>query len=286
MTGAGHLLSFTGTDTVPAIDFLEDYYGGTGFLGGSVPATEHSVMCAGMQDGEFETFRRLVENVYPKGIISIVSDTWDFWKVVTQFTRKLKDAILKREGKVVLRPDSGDPVKIICGDPSATPGSPEFRGAVECLWEIFGGTATVTGYKLLDTHIGLIYGDSITLQRAQEILSGLSAKGFASGNIVFGIGSFTYQHNTRDTFGHAIKATWCVVGGEHRPIFKDPKTDSGLKKSATGLLRVEREGNDFVLHDNQTGRGELGGELETIFVDGILHNMQSYDEIRNLLGTF
>jgi len=283
-SGAGHLLSFKGTDTVPAIDYLEDYYYGTQtFIGGSVPATEHSVMCMGGKDDEIETFRRLIEDVYPNGIVSIVSDTWDFWEVLTGFTVKLKDKILSRNGKVVFRPDSGDPVKIIVGDIDAPLGSPAYKGAVECLWDIFGGTVTEKGFKTLDKHVGLIYGDSITLTRAVAILQGLKQKGFASDNIVFGIGSFTYQLVTRDSFGSAIKATWGVVKGIARELWKDPKTDSGVKKSARGLLRVEKEGNDFVLYDRQPEYEEDSGELRTVFKNGEQHGMEALHKIRERL---
>ncbi len=283
LSGAGHLTSFFGTDTVPAIDLLEDYYHANAeqeTLGCSVPATEHSVMCMGMRDGELATFRRLITEVYPAGIVSIVSDTWDFWKVVTEYAVVLKEIILQREGKVVIRPDSGDPVKIIAGDPDSTPGSPEYKGAIECLWDIFGGTVTDKGYKLLDSHIGLIYGDSITLERAIDILQRLAEKGFASTNVVLGVGSYTYQYVTRDNFGFAMKATSGVVNGERRDIFKDPNTDSGTKKSAKGLLRVERVGNQLVLHDQQSEEQEQQGLLKVVFKDGKLMQSISLAEIR------
>jgi nicotinamide phosphoribosyltransferase len=284
VSGAAHLTSFYGTDTVPAIDLVEDYYGGNAtkeLVGCSVPATEHSVMCMGMKDGELETFRRLIEDVYPNGIVSIVSDTWDFWKVITEYTILLKDKILSRDGKLVIRPDSGDPVKIICGDPEAPKGSPEYKGAVECLWDVFGGTKTATGHKMLDSHIGLIYGDSISLERADNIVEQLDAKEFASGNVVFGVGSYTYQYVTRDSFGFAVKATSGIVNGERRDIFKEPKTDSGTKKSSRGLLRVEKEGDTFVLYSQQTPEQEALGALEVVFQDGKLVKEQALAEIRN-----
>jgi nicotinamide phosphoribosyltransferase len=281
VSGMGHLTSFTGTDTVLSLDFLEEYYRGTEtFLGGSVPATEHSVMCMGGKEDEIETFRRLILDVYPKGIVSIVSDTWDFWEVITGFTRQLKTEILAREGKVVFRPDSGDPVKIIIGDSNAHPQTPEFKGAVECLWDIFGGTVTPQGYKVLDPHVGLIYGDSISLERAEAILEGLKKKGFASSNIVFGIGSFTYQYVTRDTLGTAIKATWGQVNGEGRELFKKPKTDNGMKNSACGLLRIEKEHSQFVLYDRQTREQEQKGLLTTVFEDGKIVREYGIAEIR------
>jgi nicotinamide phosphoribosyltransferase len=291
-SGAAHLLSFTGTDTIAAIDYLEDYYNGAAtFVGGSVPATEHSVMCMG-GDGidELETFQRLITKVYPKGIVSIVSDTWDFWKVITDYSQQLKYVILHRDGKVVFRPDSGDPVKIIIGDPDAPVGSPAYKGAVECLWDIFGGTVTETGHKTLDSHVGLIYGDSISLTRAQAILAGLYSKGFSSSNIVFGIGSYTYQYVTRDTLGTAIKATWGMVKGEERELFKDPKTDNGMKKSARGLLKVIQEDGHFKLVDGRTLTeyppvDEQDDALESVFLNGELTRFETLAEIRERLLT-
>jgi len=115
-SGSGHLLSFVGTDVVPSICYLEEYYGANieeELVGCSVAASEHSVVCAGGKDNEFETYRRLIEDVYPKGIISLVSDTWDLWHVITDTIYKLKDSIMARDGKIVIRPDSGDPVDII-----------------------------------------------------------------------------------------------------------------------------------------------------------------------------
>ena len=206
-SGLGHLTSFMGTDSLPTIYGARKYYGTEGQVGGSVPATEHSVMCAGNKDSEVETFRRLLQT-YPTGILSIVSDTWDLWKVCTEHVVTLKEEILSRDGKLVIRPDSGDPVDIICGtmlpsDPDflARKNSSEEIGVIELLWNVFGGTINEQGYKVLDPHIGAIYGDSITIERADEICKRLEAKGFASTNIVLGIGSFTYQFNTRDTFG-------------------------------------------------------------------------------------
>lgn len=287
---AGHLLPFLGTDTLPAIDYLEAYYGANSDLepiGLSVPATEHSVMCMGGMVDEIGTFKRLITEIYPTGIVSIVSDTWDFWRVINSYALQLKNEIMNREpdalgfAKVVFRPDSGDPVKIICGDPDAPKDSPNYKGAVECLWDVFGGATNEKGYKFLDQHVGVIYGDSITLDRCWAILAGLKQKGFASANIVFGIGSYTYQMATRDSHGCAMKATFGVVNGEDRILFKDPVTDQGnVKKSARGLLRVEKEGDDFVLYDMQTREQEQQGALETVFKDGKLVKEDTLANIR------
>ncbi len=292
LSGMGHLTSFTGTDTIPAIYGLKKYYNATGLIGASVPATEHSVMCAGNKESEIDTFKNLL-NLYPTGILSVVSDTWDLWKVCTEYLPLLKEQILARDGKLVIRPDSGDPVDIICGTHqphfiTEEAGGVRYRtnqeiGVIELLWKVFGGTINEQGCKVLDPHIGAIYGDSITIDRAKQICERLKAKGFASTNIVLGIGSYTYQYNTRDTFGFAMKATYVEINGEGREIFKDPITDDGTKKSKKGLLCVDLK--DGVLHcfDGVAEDGEHLGALERVFCDGKLLKETSLDEIRNRL---
>lgn len=239
LSGMGHLVAFTGTDTLPAIPFIRKYYDTPKgvLIGGSVNATEHSVVCTTGEDREYEDYyERLLFTVFKTGILSMVSDTWDLWRVLTVYLPRLKDRILARDGKLVIRPDSGDPVKIICGDPEAPEGSPQRKGVVQLLWDVFGGTTTSTGHRLLDAHMGVIYGDGIDFGRANAILARLAKQGFASANMVFGLGSYTYQYVTRDTYNFAMKATWVQRHGQGFDIFKNPVTDNGLKKSATGRL--------------------------------------------------
>ena len=279
-SGMGHGAVFLGSDTLPVISSLRKYYKAKGFVVGSVNATEHSVMCAGTKDDEIGTFRNLME-IYPSGILSVVSDTWDLWKVLTEYLPTLKEEVLTRDGKLVIRPDSGDPVDIICGETKQIGGKlPKDKGVVELLWEIFGGTINEQGFKVLDSHIGAIYGDSITTERAENICQRLHDKGFASTNVVLGIGSFTYQFNTRDTFGFAMKATSVVVNGDRREIFKDPITDDGVKKSAKGLIKVDKINNEYVLVDQVTPEEESKGELQVIYENGQFINQITLEEIR------
>ena len=320
LSGMGHLLSFTGTDTIPAIYQLESSYNAKGLIGASVPATEHSVMCMGTKEAEVETFRRLMK-LYPTGILSVVSDTWNLWDVCTKFLPHLKSEIMARDGKLVIRPDSGDPVDIICGLPiefidinkkgkfisiddgkgfekQKNVSNSEIKGVIELLWDIFGGTVNEQGFKVLDPHIGAIYGDSITLERAEQICERLKAKGFASTNIVLGIGSFTYQYNTRDTFGFAMKATYGEIDKsspeqkaahiyeyEAREIFKDPITDDGTKKSKKGLLQVGYYLSEILeCKDQQTWKQESEGLLTTVFKDGKLVKETSLEDIKKRLN--
>lgn len=279
-SGAAHLLSFVGSDTIPAVHYLKEYYSAnplSEMVGVSIPATEHSVMSMGTKSDEIGTFKRLITETYPNGLVSIVSDTWDLWKVCKEYLPKLKNEILKRDGKVVIRPDSGDPADIICGTENN-------KGVIELLWDVFGGVNNEKGYKLLDPHIGAIYGDSITLERANDICNRLAKKGFASSNIVFGVGSFTYQFNTRDTYGFAMKATYGEVDGIGRNIFKDPITDDGTKKSLKGLLSVVNSDNGLIVNDECSWEEESIGELKEAYRDGMITSNTNLSEIRNLLS--
>lgn len=292
LSGMGHLLSSVGTDTLPAIQGAEYYYGADvekELVGTSIPATEHSIQCAYGDDMAY--LDNMLSVVHPTGFVSIVSDGYDFWDVIGRVIPALKDKIMARDGRVVIRPDSGDPVKIICGDPDAPKGSLEHKGAVEALWDIFGGTSSEMldnkyyKYRILDSHIGLIYGDAITLRRAEEIVNRLSEKGFASINVVFGIGSYTYQYNTRDTFGFALKSTACVIDGKEKQIFKDPKTDDGIKKSQKGKVHVYKSGGKITFSDGHDLDSELSTDLlQPIYKDGKQLNLQTFAEIRARLA--
>jgi nicotinamide phosphoribosyltransferase len=302
-SGMGHLLSFVGSDTLPTLNYAEKYYNADvtkELVACSVAATEHSLMCAGTKEGELETYRRLIEDVHPTGILSIVSDTWNLWNVLENIVPSLKDKVIAREHndgqlhKVVIRPDSGDPVDILCGTfshDSVIPKTlPEHKGVVELLWETFGGTVNDKGYKVLHPAIGAIYGDSITVERATQICERLKAKGFASTNVVLGIGSYTYQMITRDSLGFAMKATSVVVKGEKRAIFKDPITDDGTKKSAKGRVEVYKgpTGNLYIADDNSrsiTGPSDHEVDLlQRVFKDGIFVNETSLAEVRRKLN--
>lgn len=287
VSGAAHLTSFYGTDCVSAIDLLAQHYATKKLpiVGNSVPATEHSIMTCNGEHGEFETVKRLITEVYPDGIVSIVADSYNLWNFLTDYLPRLRQDIMAREGKVVIRPDSGNPIDIICGDPQAPRGSPQGKGVLQLLWEEFGGITNSKGYKVLDSHIGLIYGDAITVRTAESILTIMERQCFASSNIVFGVGSFTYQYVTRDTFGFAMKATSAVINGKRIAIQKDPITGSG-KKSAKGLLKVEvnMDTGLFELYEDVTESQEAEGALETVFENGELIKKTDLKTIRDMLS--
>lgn len=328
-SGLGHAMVSRGSDTLPIIPAARIYYDEKPVCINSVIASEHAIMCTltGFflinKDGswdkigelEVETFRHLLRK-FPTGILSLVSDTWDLWRVITEYCVILKEEILNREGKLVIRPDSGDPVDIICGkflpnngwdgecpvtsDYLAVGGddSPSGKGVIELLWDIFGGTVSDEGYRVLHPKIGAIYGDAITYDRAKRIFERLADKKFAATNIVLGVGSYSYQYVTRDTHGFAQKATYVEMKKffEVNPdeeddfkvegvnIFKDPVTDGGVKKSARGLLRVDKIDGVLTLKQECTHEEESGGELKIVYEDGHFYNQTTLTEIRERIN--
>lgn len=298
-SGAAHLLSFKGSDSLGAMDFVRRYYNSSfgaenGQVLGSIPASEHAVMCAGGPEGEAGTFRHILEQ-NPTGNISLVSDGYDLWHVLQVILPSLKDLITTRDGNVVIRPDSGDPADIVCGT-STRPGAihtadvktmdrhPAYFGVVALLDAEFGHTLNESGYKVLN-NVRVMYGDSITPERAADITTRLEKEGYAAENIVLGVGSFTYQYNTRDTFSSAVKVTYIEVQGEGRNVFKDPITAGGSKRSATGRLAVTRDADgELMLIEKATPEEEENSLLQPVWANGGFIRRQSFADVRKVLG--
>lgn len=282
--GAGWCLSFLNTATVPVVPYLEETYccdcTKEPVAFGS-PSTEHAVMCSNYAvDGdEITLLRRLLTEIYPNTSFSAVLDSYDYWNVIDNILPQLKEEIMAHNGCMLMRGDSGDCVEVV-------------TRTVFQLWEEFGGTINSKGYKVLDPHVKAIYGDSITVQRCEEIYRILMENGFACSNVALGVGSFSFQcieedgmlkPFTRDTFSSCIKATYCEIDGKPYPIFKDPK-DGGFKKSQKGCCVVFEENGKLQYRDGldwqEAAKDNL---LQTVFKDGLLTKEQSLQEIRNRL---
>lgn len=289
--GAGWCLSFLNTATVPTIPYLEKNYKcdctKEPVAFGS-PSTEHSVMCSNFAvDGdEITLLRRLLTEIYPNTSFSAVLDSYDYWNVIDNILPQLKPEILAHNGCMLMRGDSGDCVEVV-------------TKTVFKLWEEFGGTTNSKGYKVLDPHVKAIYGDSITVQRCEQIYKILMENGFACSNVALGVGSFSFQcieedgilkPFTRDTFSSCIKATYCEIDDKPFQIFKNPK-DGGFKKSQKGCCVVVKGSDDKLIYvDGRTWEeAHVSGEdakvnlLQPVFKDGQLIKEQSLAEIRDIL---
>lgn len=284
---AGWALSFLNSATVPAIPFLEEMYNcdceKEPVLFGA-PSTEHAVMCSNFAvDGDEVTLiKRLLLEIYPNTSFSIVLDSYDYWNVVDNILPTIKNEILNHNGCMLIRGDSGDCVDVVT--------QTVFR-----LWEIFGGTVNSKGYKVLNSHVKAVYGDSITIGRCGQIYELLMKNGFACNNVSLGVGSFSMQcieENgllkpfTRDTFSSCIKATYCEVKGKPIPIFKDPK-EAGFKTSQKGCCIVTEKNGEITFTDGHTFTEVCNSKenlLQVVFKDGKLTKEQSLNEIRYILN--
>ncbi|XAO54295.1 nicotinamide phosphoribosyltransferase [Yersinia phage vB_YenM_P778] len=386
----GHLTSFMGTDNFAAVYTAKRTYAQSmevNEIACTIAATEHTVMCANIalerhglssntlsEDellaiAETKTMNHLLTEVYPTGFLSVVGDTNDYWHTIGTKLANLRDIIVNRDGKLVVRPDSGIPYYVICGykavefenakalilrkmdvqrygsitvesikQASALPSlasgfdilrqagyelivegedfdgantlnletseirwmtTEEINGSIRTFANLFGTTNNSKGFKVLPPYIGLIYGDSITMKLADKILGRLDEMGFAASNVVFGVGSFTYQFITRDTFGFAVKGTACETSElGYLPLAKDPITDRGLKKSAKGCTQVVAgldgkpkllDGLNFSEYEDVLWSDgvEVKSLLKPIFIDSRIleQNFQTLKEIRDLVDS-
>lgn len=284
---AGWLLSFLNTATVPAIPYLEENYNCDCTkepVGFGSPSTEHSVMCSNFAvDGdEITLLRRLLTEIYPNTSFSCVLDSYDYWNVIDNILPQLKKEIMEHNGCMLMRGDSGDCVEVV-------------TNTVFKLWDIFGGTLNKRGYKVLDSHVKALYGDSITIQRCEQIYQILEEHGFAACNVSLGVGSFSFQcieedkilkPFTRDTFSSCIKATYCEIDGKPTPIFKDPK-EGGFKTSQKGCCIVYKDTKGEIFYADQRTWDEASNDicnlLKPVFRDGKMLKEYSLSEIRETL---
>jgi nicotinamide phosphoribosyltransferase len=286
--GAAWLTSFKGSDTVPSIPWLEKYYNGTD-IAYSVVASEHSQAMSFGKDNELDYIKHMI-NIVPKGIVSIVADTWNYPRFMTKLLPQLKDMILNREGCVVVRPDTfwTTPQDCICGYDgyhekmdSLDEEEKEFikMGSVEYLYKTFGGTINSKGYKEVNSKVNVLYGEAWFEERLKDAYERLMNKGFAT-KFVAGVGSWTALNCNRDLDNWAIKATAVKRNGVWHNIFKDPITDKGFKKSACGMLYVGQKDGQLFVEDQVSPEKEATGLLTEVFKNGRMVVETSLQEIR------
>lgn len=314
LSSAGHCLSFDRTATIHANTLISRYYMEDEPAGLGMPSLEHSVVEQGiayyeklLKDkkplpeimerhvrktdetwdmklvAEMCFILHLLADIQPTGIITYVSDTYDYWGVLTKILPVIRDVILERRGCFCVRPDSGDPVEIVCG--KAAGNEAERKGSMEILFDIFGERVNEKGYKVLPPQVRLIYGDAITAHNSVDICTRLMAKGISSACVIFGIGAYTYQFVTRDTRGYAVKATW----GRHKDLgpmqlYKEPKT-APWKKSVRGCVAVlEPKPGKFEVVDGLNLEDSLtypGNIFVRKYRDGRFSNEETFGRIRN-----
>lgn len=267
--GASHLVNFLGTDTPQGIRFLMKYYGAE-VCGFSIPASEHSTITSWGQDQEVDAFENMLDQ-YPEGPVACVSDSFNIYEACANlWGGKLKEKVLARQGTLIVRPDSGDPPTVV-GE------------ILDILGKQFGYTVNEKGYKVLPPQIRVIQGDGIDYMMTRAILATMKLKYWSADNIAFGMGGALLQRLDRDTQQCAFKCSDIAIGGEHRPVFKDPIGGPG-KRSKAGRLKLIKTDTGF--HTATDGKGNESEDLLVeVFRDGKILRDYSFNEIRKRAGS-
>jgi len=263
--GMAHLVNFSGTDTLEGLMAARRYYGAE-MPGFSIPAAEHSTITAWGQEREREAYATMLAR-FPQKAVAVVSDSYDLDAAVSELWGKaLIEAVMAREGTLVIRPDSGDPVE--------TP-----LRVLETLWGLFGGHVNGKGFRVLDDHVRVIQGDGMSPVTIARLIERVAGAGFALDNIAFGMGGGLLQHVNRDTLAFAMKADAMQDnGGTWHDIAKNPATDPA-KRSKPGRQAVvmDRGAPVAVRLDDLGGRANL---LREVWRDGRLLVRHTFDAVR------
>ena len=254
--GMAHLVNFLGTDNLRGLEFADHYYG-EDMAGFSIPASEHSTMTAwGGREGEADAMENMLDT-YPDGLIACVSDSYDIIHAIKNiWGDQLKEKVLNRDGTLVVRPDSGDPIVATLK-------------VFEALWEAFGGDVNSKGYRVLNSKVRMIQGDGIDLDMLETILDNFKRHNISAENITFGSGGGLLQKFNRDTFKFAFKCNQVITNGEEMDVRKFPK-------------EFDSDGN-YVESNKFSKGGDLKSTegLELVFENGYLVKEQKFEDVRN-----
>ena len=264
--GCAHLVSFEGTDNLAACRLAREHYD-CEMAGTSIPASEHSTITAWGRDAEEDAFRNMLER-FPEGPVACVSDSYDVFRACSElWGGSLKEAVLARNGTLVVRPDSGDPPEVV-------------TEVLRRLGEAFGTETNPKGYRVLPPQVRVIQGDGVDLESSEAVLARIQRDGWSADNLTFGMGGALLQKLHRDTLRFAFKCSEVVVRGEHRAVSKTPITDPGKRSKAGRLALVRDEAGRFETVEARPGEPMPGDQLREVFRDGVLLERDSLETIR------
>ncbi len=267
--GMAHLVNFKGTDTIQGVRYAKQFYA-AGACGFSIPASEHSTITSWKRENEVKAFRNMLKK-YPKGAVACVSDSFNIFEACDKlWGEALHLDVLKRDGVLVIRPDSGDPLVVL----------PKI---LTILADKFGVRKNEKGFKVLNPKVRVIQGDGVDSQTMAQILERLHIEGWSADNIAFGSGGGLLQKLNRDDAKFAFKCSSIVIDGEQNEVFKSPITDGG-KRSKSGRLSlvkvygpqgysfrtIKQKEKDSITHDN----------LVSVFQNGYLTKEYDFEDIR------
>ncbi|MCO5950417.1 nicotinate phosphoribosyltransferase [Mucilaginibacter flavidus] len=271
--GAAHLLNFNGSDNLAGSAMAINYYDAQKVYGLSIPATEHSICTLLGKEGELEVFKHVLKT-FPTGIIACVSDSYNIFRACEEYWGEdLKEEILKRDGTLVIRPDSGDPVMTLLA-------------IFEILFNKFGYIVNSKGYKVLPPQLRVIQGDGVNYESIKIIYAALKQASISAENLVLGMGGALLQKVDRDTQRFALKCSSAVINGIEVNVSKSPTEmnvngdiTSSFKKSKSGRLKLVKINGDFTTV-TEAGNENLADELHTVFENGEIVKQLTFEEVK------
>jgi nicotinamide phosphoribosyltransferase len=271
--GAAHLINFNGSDNIAGSVLAKNYYDTEHVYGMSIPATEHSICTLLGEEGEIEMFKHVLET-FPTGVVACVSDSFNIFRACSEYWGdELKDMVLKRDGVLVIRPDSGDPVMTLLR-------------VFDILFEKFGFTINERGYKVLPPQVRVIQGDGVDINSIRTIYAALKQGGISAGNLVLGMGGALLQKIDRDTQKFAFKCSYAEINSDPVDVQKHPlemdehgRLTQSFKKSKAGKLKLilTEDGYNTIKADEQP---EYEDQLITVFENGELINETSFEAVK------
>lgn len=276
--GSAHIINFLGTDTIAAIETAQEYYNTDNILAFSIPASEHSTITSWGEANEVKAMENMLDS-YPTGLVACVSDSFDIIRACKDYWGgELKDKILQRNGRLVVRPDSGDPMQTL-------------KQVFHILWDKFGGEINEKGFKVLHPNIRVIQGDGVNFESISEICDMMIEEGFSIENIAFGMGGALLQKVDRDTQKFAFKCSHIVINGESVDVRKNPieinengERVQSFKKSKAGYLKLMSKDDQNAVFEQmftqEHSQDEIGDLMVTVFENGVLLKEWTFEEIR------
>ena len=265
--GMAHLVNFLGTDTVEGLIGARKWYGEQ-CAGFSIPASEHSTMTSWGREREADAYRNMINLYCGDGkLLAFVADSYDIFKACREIIGgELRELIKNQGGTVVVRPDSGDPIR--------TP-----IEVIKILMDRFGYTVNSKGYRVLPDYIRVIQGDGIDNDDIKQILMSMDLEGISAENIAFGMGGGLLQKCNRDDLKYAMKCSARQdTSGKWHDVYKDPI--GGGKTSKKGRLGLV--GLDGIVTTTKEQADRVGNLLEPVFRNGETLRYQSFAEVRAL----
>jgi nicotinamide phosphoribosyltransferase len=264
--GAAHLTSFMGTDTMQALRVAKMYYNEP-MAGFSIPAAEHSTITAWGEEHEVDAYRNMLE-AFPTGLVAVVSDSYNIFEACRElWGRQLREQVLERDGVLVVRPDSGEPVEVVLA-------------VLAALGQAFGVETNEKGYAVLNPKVRVIQGDGIDYAMVGKILEAMKASGWSADNLAFGSGGGLLQKLNRDTQKFAFKCCAVRVNGVWRDVIKHPVTDPGKNSKAGRMALVRVDGEYCTMREETAATAGFANLLVPVFQDGEILSTCTFEEVR------